>query len=295
MSDSDLSGARAFADVAAGCVLASLYYGPSRHNLKDRLSFEAAFCRLGGRTLSPVIGGAGDSGDVDEADALEDVVRAASSSYADLIVLRHPDVGAAVRAAKVSRIPVVNAGDGDNEHPTQAMLDVFTVRQEAGRLSDLTVVLSGDLKSSPEAHGFVRLLLLCPGVRLVACSPDELRLPDGLRRAVVDADVRLDECRSLDEARVADPDVVYMTRLRRRSRESAEAAATEAAFDAGCVMTEERLATLPTHCRILHPLPRGRELPSSLDRDRRVVCIGQTGYGTLVRMAVLATLLEESA
>lgn len=266
---------------ARGRILATLFYEPST---RTRLSFESAQIRLGGEVLSTEAAGAFSSHAKGE--SLEDTIRVVSS-YADAIVLRHPTPGAAARAAAVSSVPVINGGDGDNEHPTQALLDVYTIRCEVGIAEGLTVALVGDLKHSRTIHSLIGLLLLYPGVRLVLVSPDGLRLPEQCSRAISAAGAEVWCEDSLTGAVARRPDVVYMTRLQRERHE--HGATTLEAWPDFC-LNASHMKSLRDDAIVLHPLPRLAEVPAELDSDPRCAYFHQSAYGVAVRMAVLSSL-----
>jgi aspartate carbamoyltransferase catalytic subunit len=262
-----------------GGILAALFYEPS---LRTRLSFESAFLRLGGQVISAEA--AGTTSSAAKGESLEDTIATVSISYADVIVLRHPERGAAARAAAASGVPVINGGDGDGEHPTQALLDLFTVRRELGRLHGLRVAVAGDLAGSRTVHSLLHMLSLCRDVELVLAAPPGLgHLPAGS----LDGFARVRRADSLAEAIDARPDALYLTRLQRERHGSVRS--LEGLWPS-FTLTPELLALLPAHAAILHPLPRNSELPTAIDRDGRAAYFRQTAYGTCLRMALLASL-----
>jgi aspartate carbamoyltransferase catalytic subunit len=209
------------------------------------------------------------------------------SGYADAIVLRHPQVGAAEMAAEASPVPVINAGDGAGEHPTQALIDVYTIRKELGRLEGLNIALVGDLKNGRTIHSLLPFLRHAPGVSLTLISPPQLRLPGRYIRMLQDADTRFAETTRL--ARVQPADVVYVTRVQR------ERFASEAEYDA--VKDSYRIDlhvadSLKTRSIILHALPRTTEISPEVDQDARAAYFRQARNGLYVRMALLKYLMS---
>lgn len=267
---------------ARGRLLATLFYEPST---RTRLSFEAAQYRLGGQVLSTEAAGAFSSHVKGE--SLKDTIRVIGS-YADAIVLRHPDAGAAEVAAAVSRVPVVNAGDGDNEHPSQALLDLYTIHREVGIADGLTVALVGDVRHSRTIHSLAKLLVLFPGVEIVFAHPEGMGPPNDLLAHVVDAGGAVGRADSVEEAvRRFRPAVVYMTRLQKERHESG----TFPQIGWGEFCLTPRLAdAMGQQSIIMHPLPRLGEIPPEVDRDPRAAYFRQAAYGVPVRMAILAAL-----
>ena len=265
-----------------GRLLATLFYEPST---RTRLSFEAAQYRLGGQVLSTEA--AGQFSSHVKGESLEDTIRVIGS-YADAIVLRHPEAGAAARAAAVSPVPVINAGDGDNEHPTQAVLDLYTIHREVGLQDGLTVALSGDVRHSRTIHSLARLLALYKGIELVFAHPENQGLPADVSAALHAAGVAVTHVKTLREAvEGCRPDVLYMTRLQ---RERHEVGATWREDWREFCLTPELLGRLKNHTAVLHPLPRLSEIPAALDADPRAAYFRQAAYGVPVRMAILAAL-----
>lgn len=266
----------------AGFIGAMLFYEPST---RTRLSFEAAMHRLGGRVIGTE--SAGHFSSVTKGETLEDTIRVISG-YADVIVLRHNETGAAARAARVSTMPIINAGDGTGEHPTQALLDLFTIRSELPDLHEFNVVMVGDLKHGRTVHSLARLLRWYP-VRLIFVAPESLRLPEEIRLELIEAGVNIFETPDLKSV-LPHADVVYMTRVQKERFESLDA------YDAikDCYRLDaSMLATTKPTLKILHPLPRNQEIAIDVDLDlARAAYFRQANNGLFVRMALLEHLLR---
>ena len=270
------------APLLPGRVMATLFYEPST---RTRLSFESAMLRLGGQVVSTE--NARDFSSAIKGETLEDTVRIVGG-YADCIVLRHPEEGAAARAAAVSTVPVINAGYGRGEHPTQALLDLYTIRSELGRLEGLRVVMAGDLANGRTVHSLIRLLSQYPGLRVTLAGPEQLRLPAPAVQALRQSGAEVREAQSLLEA-VVDADVVYQTRIQaeRLPEPLMEGGHDQARFR----VTREVMAALPPGAVVLHPLPRVGEIDPEVDADPRAAYFRQARNGVPVRMALLAMVL----
>ncbi|MCB9681570.1 MAG: aspartate carbamoyltransferase [Alphaproteobacteria bacterium] len=266
-------------DLLHGKVLANLFYEPST---RTSSSFQAAMVRLGGSVvaISEVR-----YSSVAKGETLEDTVRTLEA-YTDVLVLRHHEVGAAARAAVVARKPVINAGDGAGEHPTQALLDLFTIREELGRLDGVTVALVGDLKHGRTVHSLARLARHF-GITLRLVSPVDLRMPDDVLADLVEAGVEHSEHRDLAEV-IGGVDVLYMTRVQK------ERFADPAAYEAvkgSYVITPDTMRHLPARAVLMHPFPRVDEIHTACDADPRSAYFRQIAFGMYVRMALLAMVL----
>ncbi len=267
------------ADLLRGRVLANLFYEPST---RTSSSFMAAMQRLGGSVI-PI--NEVHYSSVTKGESLPDTVRTLEC-YADVIVLRHPEVGSAQIAADCATKPIINAGDGTGEHPTQALLDLFTIRQELGRIEDLTVAMVGDLKYGRTVHSLTRLLSLF-GVRLQFVSPEVLRMPAPLLEEVrakgMDTAEYEDVADVIDEA-----DVLYVTRVQRERFEDLDLYEKVK----GCyVITPELLKRARARMIVMHPLPRVGEISYEVDRDPRAAYFRQMENGMYIRMALLAAVL----
>ena len=261
-------------DSLHGKILASLFYEPST---RTRFSFEAAMLRLGGQYLS--MQNAAQDSSAKKGESLEDTIRTVCG-YTDCIVLRHPENGAAQRAAEVSSVPIINAGDGTGEHPTQALLDVYTIQKELGKIVNLSVALVGDCLHSRTIHSLVQLLALYEGVTIYLVSPLQLRLPKEYRG-------NFKEVSDLKEV-LPVADVVYMTRMQREcfyTKEEYERLKDSYVFG----MNE--LHQLKKTAIVMDPLPRVHTVSSDIDHDNRAVYFRQAQNGLYVRMALLQYLL----
>ena len=261
----------------SGRLLATVFYEPST---RTRFSFEAAMYRLGGQVLSAE--NATRASSAAKGESLEDAIRVISG-YADGIVLRHPEVGAAERAAQVAMVPVISAGDGPGHHPTQALLDLYTIKKELGRLDHLRVGLAGDLRNGRTVRSLALLLSRFPGNELVLISPPPLRLGEDVVNALDQARQTLRETADLAGA-IADLDVLYQTRIQAERFESSEE--YERHRDV-YVVTAEVMRRLPEHAILMHPLPRLGEIHPLVDADPRAAYFRQARNGLWVRMAVL--------
>jgi aspartate carbamoyltransferase catalytic subunit len=269
-------------DLLKGKILANLFYEPSTRTFA---SFTAAMERLGGSVI-PINEVRYSS--VAKGESLPDTVRTLEC-YSDVIVLRHPETGAAATAARYLRKPLINAGDGAGEHPTQALLDLFTIREELGRLDGLTVTLLGDLKYGRTVHSLARLLRLY-GARLNYVSPEILRLPPALLAELADAGVQQYETHDLESV-LPDSDVLYVTRVQKERFE--DPAAYESVKDA-YIITPTTLQQAKAEMVLMHPLPRVGEIALAVDDDPRAAYFRQMEYGLYVRMALLAMVLGKA-
>ena len=273
--------ARRIFPVLQGRILATLFYEPST---RTRLSFEAAMQKLGGSVLS--VENARDSSSAVKGESIADTVRVVSG-YADAIAIRHFQEGTAAAAAASSPVPVINAGDGVGEHPTQALADGYTIHRELGRLQDLRIALVGDLLYGRTIHSLLPLLAMYPGLRVELVSPPSLRLPAHYVQALRSRGVGLHETAAMDEA-VTDADVVYVTRV--QGERFASVVEYEAVKDA-YVLNLKTAQRLKAGAVIMHALPRLNEIAPEVDLDPRAAYFRQARNGLYVRMALLATML----
>ncbi|HUY24800.1 MAG TPA: aspartate carbamoyltransferase [Candidatus Saccharimonadales bacterium] len=274
--------ARGGGQLLPGRIMATLFYEPST---RTRLSFEAAMLRLGGQVIGTE--NARDFSSAIKGETLEDTVRIVAG-YSDCIVLRHSEEGAAARAAEVSPVPVINAGDGPGQHPTQALLDLYTIQSEIGRLDDLHVVMVGDLSHGRTVHSLAYLLALYRGLRVTLVAPDPIRMSAGVITHLLKHGAEVSETEDLMGA-VADADIVYQTRiqLERFSEPWDESEDQRRNFR----ISEEVMSRLPQGAIVMHPLPRVGEIDSAVDRDPRAAYFRQARNGVAVRMALLQMLL----
>jgi len=269
-------------DLLKGKILANLFYEPST---RTSSSFTSAMERLGG-SLIPI--NEVHYSSVAKGESLPDTIRTLEC-YADVIVLRHPEIGASALAAKYAKKPIINAGDGVGEHPTQALLDTFTIYEELGTLDGITVTMLGDLKYGRTVHSLARLLSLYD-VKINYVSPDILRIPREILEEVEAQKIPQSEFSSLDLA-LPDTDVLYVTRVQKeRFEDLSDYELVKSAF----VITLETLADAKERMIIMHPLPRVGEISMDVDDDPRAAYFRQMEYGLYVRMALLAMVLGKS-
>ncbi|GAA5877417.1 hypothetical protein JCM8547_008793 [Rhodosporidiobolus lusitaniae] len=269
-------------DIARGRVLSTLFYEPST---RTSCSFEAAMARLGGSTVAVTPG----TSSVVKGETLADTVRTLGC-YADVIALRHPAAGSAQEGARYSPVPIINAGDGIGEHPTQAFLDIFTIREELGTVNGLTITMVGDLKNGRTVHSLVKLLSLY-SVSLIFVSPPSLAMPESVKAEAEKAGIPVLETTSLASV-IGKTDVLYVTRVQQeRFADPAEYEQVKNAY----IVNNEVLAGAKESTIVLHPLPRNAELDPSVDLDqRRAAFFRQMRYGLFVRMALLALVLSQA-
>lgn len=266
-------------DLLKGKVLTNLFYEPST---RTSSSFVAAIERLGGSVIQ--INNVTYSS-VSKGESLRDTVRTLES-YSDAIVLRHPEQGSAAEAAKAASKPVINAGDGPGEHPTQALLDAYTIVEEMGNLDGLTVTMLGDLKYGRTVHSLARLLTLFD-MKINYVSPESLRMPTELVAEVDDAGIPQIETTDVESV-LPETDVLYVTRIQK------ERFGSETEYDAvkdSYVITNESMSTAKDNMVVMHPLPRVGEIAEEFDADPRAAYFRQMEYGMYVRMALLALVL----
>lgn len=263
-------------------ILATLFYEPST---RTRLSFEAAMQRLGGQIISTE--NAGQFSSAAKGETLEDTIRVVEQ-YSDVIVLRHPQVGSAKEAAQFSQVPIINAGDGGGQHPTQTLLDVFTIHDELGRLDNLTVAAVGDLKHGRTIRSLCYVLGKFENVKIYFVSPPSVRMKDDIKEYLDKHGVNWQEETDLDKV-LPLVDVVYATRVQKERFDNEE----EYNHAKGkYILTKENVSTMKEDAIILHPLPRVDEITLEVDSDARAKYFQQAGNGLYVRMALLKMLLE---
>lgn len=273
-----------YSDLCRGKKLATLFFEPST---RTRLSFEAAMYELGGTVLG--FSEAGSSSTV-KGESVSDTVKVVSG-YADIIAMRHPKEGAPLVASMRSGVPVINAGDGGHNHPTQTLADLITIKREKGQFEGLTVGLCGDLKFGRTVHSLIAALSRYEGIRFILISPDELKLPDYVKQEVLDkSSIIYQETTELEKV-ITELDVLYMTRVQReRFFNEADYIRLKDSY----ILTPQKLVNAKEDMIILHPLPRVNEISVAVDDDKRACYFKQTLYGKYIRMALILMLLEES-
>ena len=271
-----------YAHACEGKKLATCFYEPST---RTRLSFEAAMLNLGGSVLGFA---SADSSSAAKGESVSDTIRIISC-YADICAMRHPKEGAPLVASQKSRIPVINAGDGGHQHPTQTLTDLLTIRSLKGRLGNLTIGLCGDLKFGRTVHSLISALIRYPGIRFVLISPEELRIPSYIREDVLAANnIPFTEVERLEDA-MPDLDVLYMTRVQKERFFNEEDYVRVKKF---YILTKAKMGLAKDDMLVLHPLPRVNEISVEVDDDPRAAYFRQAQYGVYVRMALILTLLD---
>jgi aspartate carbamoyltransferase catalytic subunit len=271
-----------YAHSCAGKKLATLFYEPST---RTRLSFEAAMLNLGGSVLGF---SSADSSSAAKGESVSDTIRVISC-YADICAMRHPKEGAPLVASMKSRIPVINAGDGGHQHPTQTLTDLLTIRSLKGRLGNFTIGLCGDLKFGRTVHSLIQALIRYPNINFVLISPDELRVPDFIREDVLERNHQsYKEVVRLEDA-LPELDLLYMTRVQKERFFNEEDYIRMKDF---YILDKEKMKLAKEDMMILHPLPRVNEISVEVDDDPRAAYFRQAQYGVYVRMALILTLLE---
>lgn len=271
-----------YAHVCEGKRIATLFYEPST---RTRLSFEAAMMNLGGKVLG--FSNAGSSSAA-KGESVADTIRMASC-YADICAMRHPKEGAPLVASMASSIPVINAGDGGHQHPTQTLTDLLTIRSLKGRLDNLTIGLCGDLKFGRTVHSLIEALVRYHGVRFVLISPEELRVPDYIREDVLRANGNeFKEVVRLEDA-LPELDLLYMTRVQKERFFNEEDYVRMKDF---YILDAAKMDLAKKDMIVLHPLPRVNEIAVEVDDDPRALYFKQAQYGVYVRMALILTLLD---
>ena len=270
-----------YAHACEGKKLATLFYEPST---RTRLSFEAAMLNLGGSVLGF---SSADSSSASKGESVADTIRVISC-YADICAMRHPKEGAPLRASMYSRIPVINAGDGGHQHPTQTLTDLMTIRRRLGRLENLTIGLCGDLKFGRTVHSLIKSLSRYPNIHFILISPDELRVPDYVIREVLEPkNIPYEEVTSLEDV-MPQLDVLYMTRVQKERFFNEE---DYIRLKDSYILTEDKMKLAKEKMAVLHPLPRVNEITLSVDNDPRAAYFEQVQNGVYVRMALIMTLL----
>ncbi len=271
-----------YAHACDGKKLATLFFEPST---RTRLSHEAAMLNLGGNVLGF---SSADSSSASKGETVSDTVRMVSC-YADIIAMRHPKEGAPMVASRHSSIPIINAGDGGHQHPTQTLTDLLTIRSLGGRLDNLTIGLCGDLKFGRTVHSLIQALVRYTNIKFILISPEELRLPGYIRKDVLEKqNIPYEEVERLEDA-LPELDVLYMTRVQKERFFNEEDYIRMKDF---YILDSKKMELAPEHMLVLHPLPRVNEIAVEVDDDPRAAYFKQAQYGVYVRMALILTLLD---
>ncbi len=281
LADQIIQSPKQYSKICEGKILATMFFEPST---RTRLSFEAAMSRLGGSTL-----GFADpaSSSITKGESLADTIRMISS-YADIAVMRHPVEGAPKAASHYSAIPVINAGDGGHQHPTQTLTDLYTIRAQKGRLNNLTIGLCGDLKNGRTVHSLIEALSRYKQIQLYLISPTELRVPGYVwEKLRTEPNILFEEVTSLDEC-IQHLDILYMTRIQRERFSSEE---EYYQLKDSYILDREKMQQAKKDMIVLHPLPRINEITCEVDSDPRACYFLQAQYGMYVRMALIVSFL----
>lgn len=282
LADKMIANPEKYADICKGKLLATLFYEPST---RTRLSFEAAMLRLGGKVLGfseP------NSSSVAKGESIADTIRTVGC-YADIAVMRHPKEGAPKVASLYSPIPVINAGDGGHQHPTQTLTDLLTIRSIKGRLSNLTIGLCGDLKFGRTVHSLIKAMARYKDIKFVLISPDELKIPEYIKKHVLETqDIEFIETESLENT-IGQLDILYMTRVQKERFFNEE---DYVRLKDSYILDKNKMKYASDDMIVLHPLPRVNEISIEVDSDLRAAYFKQARYGMFVRMALIAKLLE---
>ncbi|MCR5202396.1 MAG: aspartate carbamoyltransferase [Lachnospiraceae bacterium] len=271
-----------YAHVCDGKKLATCFYEPST---RTRLSFESAMLNLGGKVLGF---SSAQSSSAAKGESVADTIRVISC-FADICAIRHPKEGAPSVAAMFSKIPVINAGDGGHNHPTQTLTDLMTIKEKKGRLDNITVGMCGDLKFGRTVHSLINALVRYENVKFILISPEELKIPDYLRKEVLDANnIEYIETSELEE-NMHKLDILYMTRVQRERFFNEE---DYIRLKDSFILDEKKMQYARDDMFVLHPLPRVNEISVDVDNDKRAVYFDQVQYGVYVRMALILRLLE---
>lgn len=282
LSEKIIQNPKKYADVCHGKKLATLFYEPST---RTRLSFEAAMLNLGGSVLGF---SSADSSSASKGESVADTIRVVSS-YADICAIRHPKEGAPLVASTYSSIPVINAGDGGHNHPTQTFTDLFTIKNLKGRLDNLTVGFCGDLKFGRTVHSLINALSRYENIKFVLISPEELRIPTYIREGILKTNnIKYQEVRSLEDA-MPSLDILYMTRVQRERFFNEE---DYIRLKDIYILDTNKMSFAKKDMLVLHPLPRVNEISTEVDDDPRAVYFKQAEFGVYVRMALIMKLLE---
>ena len=272
----------AYAHKCDGKILATLFFEPST---RTRLSFESAMLSLGGKVLGF---SSASSSSASKGESVSDTIRTVSC-YSDIIAMRHPKEGAPLVASMHSEVPVINAGDGGHNHPTQTLTDLLTIQREKGRFNDLTVGFCGDLKFGRTVHSLISALSRYTGIKIVLISPEELKLPSYVKEQYLkhNPDVSYTQTSDLESV-MGELDILYMTRVQRERFFNEE---DYLRLKDSYVLTPDKLKCAKSEMRVLHPLPRVNEISTAVDSDERAAYFRQAKNGKFIRMALILKLL----
>ena len=270
-----------YSEKCKGKILATLFFEPST---RTRLSFESAMLRLGGNILGF---SEASSSSTAKGESVSDTIRVVGG-YSDIIVMRHPKEGAPVVACEKTIVPVINAGDGGHNHPTQTLTDLLTISSEKGRLDNLTIGICGDLKFGRTVHSLITAMVRYKNIKFVLISPDELKIPDYLREEVLDKN-NIEYVETTDmEKYMGELDILYMTRVQKeRFFNEADYIRLKDLY----ILDEEKIKNAKSDLCIMHPLPRVNEISVKVDEDLRACYFRQAEYGKFIRMALILKLL----
>lgn len=282
LAEQIINDPKKYAECCHGKKLATLFYEPST---RTRLSFEAAMLNLGGSILGF---SSADSSSAAKGESVADTIRVVSS-YADICAMRHPKEGAPYVASTYSSIPVINAGDGGHNHPTQTLTDLLTIKNLKGRLDNLTIGFCGDLKFGRTVHSLINAMVRYANVKIVLISPDELKIPTYLREEVLDkGNINYSEVKVLEEV-MPELDILYMTRVQKERFFNEE---DYIRLKDSFILDSKKMELAKEDMLVLHPLPRVNEIATEVDDDPRAVYFKQAQFGVYVRMALIMTLLN---
>ncbi|MCR5187101.1 MAG: aspartate carbamoyltransferase [Clostridia bacterium] len=264
-----------------GKILATLFFEPST---RTRLSFESAMLRLGGKVLGF---SEANSSSAAKGESVSDTIRVVGY-YSDIIAMRHPKEGAPYVASNKSIVPIINAGDGGHNHPTQTLTDLLTINQEKGRFDNLTIGLCGDLKFGRTVHSLISAMSRYKNVKFVLISPDELKIPDYIKKNVLEKEnIEYIETKDIEE-HISELDILYMTRVQKeRFFNEADYIRLKDYY----ILNKEKLNKARNDLIVMHPLPRVNEISTDIDDDPRALYFKQAGYGRYIRMALILKLL----
>ena len=284
LADKMIANPADYRECLRGRILATLFFEPST---RTRLSFESAMLSLGGSVLGF---SSADSTSTSKGETLTDTIRVVSS-YSDIIAMRHPKEGAPMAASMASCVPIINAGDGGHNHPTQTLTDLLTIRREKGRLNNMVVGMCGDLKFGRTVHSLIGAMSRYEGIRFVLISPPELKVPAYITRELQDKGIPFVEVESMEDV-MGELDVLYMTRVQKeRFFNEADYIRLKDTY----ILDPEKMRAAKDDMIVMHPLPRVNEISTKVDEDPRAAYFKQVRNGRFVRMALIKTLLEDMA